>query len=147
MAASIRVSALACLLLATLAASAHAQSSPAPIIGIFTQAYGNDPLPAYIAASYVKYLESAGARVVPIFYDAPLDNLTTIFNQVNGILFPGGGADLATQNTFTIAAEHLWNLAVKANDAGDFFPLWVSFEWTGKRNASSSADERTLRHA
>ncbi len=33
-----------------------------PVIGIFTQPYGSTPLPAYIAASYVKYLESAGAN-------------------------------------------------------------------------------------
>ena len=112
-------------ILAVVMSPACAQSSPAPIIGIFTQPYGDDPLPAYIAASYVKYLESAGARVVPMFYDAPLENLTAIFKQVNGILFPGGGADLATKNTFTIAATHLWNLAMQANDAGDVFPLWV----------------------
>ncbi len=30
-----------------------------------------------------------------------------------------------SNNTFTIAARHLWNLALTANDNGDFFPLWV----------------------
>ena len=47
-----------------------------PIIGILTQPYSGETPEgmddrdnlAYIAASYVKYLESGGARVVPILY-------------------------------------------------------------------------------
>ena len=35
-----------------------------PIIGILSQEYFPSPSHSYIAASYVKYLESAGARVV-----------------------------------------------------------------------------------
>ena len=46
-----------------LAAGAQ-QLNNEPVIGIFTQPYGTTPLPAYFPASYVKYLESAGARVV-----------------------------------------------------------------------------------
>lgn len=41
-----------------------------PLIGILSQ--GGDPAPkghTYIAASYVKYVESAGARAVPILPD------------------------------------------------------------------------------
>lgn len=41
-----------------------------PIIGLLTQP--GEPAPvgqSYVAASYVKWLESAGARVVPILYD------------------------------------------------------------------------------
>jgi len=111
--------------LAILVYAATAQNlTNEPVIGILTQPYGNDPLPAYIAASYVKYLESAGARVVPVFYDAPLANLTTLFFQINGLLFPGGGADLTTNNTFTIAARHLYDLAIAANNQGDYFPIW-----------------------
>ena len=47
-----------------------------------------------ICLRQVKYLESACARVVPLHYDAPLDTLTDLFGKINGILFPGGGADL-----------------------------------------------------
>jgi gamma-glutamyl hydrolase len=41
-----------------------------PIIGILSQP--GDPAPegySYIAASYVKWVESAGARVIPIEFD------------------------------------------------------------------------------
>jgi hypothetical protein len=38
-----------------------------PIIGVLSQEHGRDIHESYIAASYVKYLESAGARVVCIY--------------------------------------------------------------------------------
>ncbi len=117
------------LLIAALAALAAAQSSPAPVIGVFTQSASDPSQPtlSYLAASYVKYLESAGARVVPLYYDGPLSTLTTQFSQINGILYPGGGADLENPNDpFVIAAKHMFDLAIQANHNGDYFPLWVS---------------------
>ena len=39
-----------------------------PIIGIYTQTYNDLPNETYIVASYVKYIEMAGAQVIPIFY-------------------------------------------------------------------------------
>jgi hypothetical protein len=44
-------------------------------------------------ASYVKYFESSGARVVPIIlgedWDITYDKLT----KLNGVVFPGGDGD------------------------------------------------------
>jgi gamma-glutamyl hydrolase len=42
-------------------------------------------------AAYVKFLEAAGARVIPILYDEPMASLINKLERVNGILFPGGG--------------------------------------------------------
>jgi hypothetical protein len=72
-------------------------ANDAPVIGILTQPYygpnssktvrhlqarylfvSSDTLvtqSTYIAASYVKYIESAGGRVVPVHFSQPLDNL------------------------------------------------------------------------
>ena len=85
-----------------------------PIIGIFTQpttsiqgTCGGNCL--YIAASYVKYIESSGGRfhlfhliiiylliflfrVVPINYYSSNDELDILFESLNGFLFPGGSA-------------------------------------------------------
>jgi len=47
-----------------------------------------------IAASYIKFIELAGGRVVPIPYDADTATLDKIFNGINGILFPGGGTEI-----------------------------------------------------
>ena len=53
MASSVLLVAAVCVVV--LVGYSAAQSSPAPVIGILTQPYNyNEPLPAYIAASYVK---------------------------------------------------------------------------------------------
>jgi gamma-glutamyl hydrolase len=83
------------------------------------------PYQTYIAASYVKFVESAGGRVVPVHYDSPTADLRKIFHQVNGLIFPGGGTSIrkVPGNQFRKASEFLYDLALKANDAGDSFPI------------------------
>jgi gamma-glutamyl hydrolase len=49
----------------------------------------------YIAASYVKYIEGAGGRVVAIPYRASHEVLQQLFSQINGLLLPGGGMEFA----------------------------------------------------
>lgn len=71
-------------------------------------------------------MESSGARVVPIQYNVGEQNLTDTFNTINGILFPGGAADLTASSKFFQSATHLYNLVVAANRAGDHFPLWTT---------------------
>lgn len=98
-----------------------------PIIGIVAypvddsseQQYGK----YYIAASYVKYIESAGGRVVPIMYDATQSELATILSQINGVLFPGGGADISVGSTLWKTAKFIVDSAITANDQGDYFPI------------------------
>lgn len=98
-----------------------------PIIGILAQENLDvDPDPhgtSYIAASYVKYIESAGARVVPIRINRTEEEYLKLFNSINGLLLPGG--DINIENSqFTRTSKIFYKLAVKANDAGDYFPLW-----------------------
>jgi len=80
----------------------------------------------YMAASYVKWLELAGARVLPLSYHASEAEVDSVFGQVNGALFMGGGAELPP------SARRLWRNAMAANAAGQHFPIWGSclgFEW------------------
>lgn len=98
-----------------------------PIIGILSldcsdNAFSNDGK-SYIAASYVKYIESAGARVVPIRIDLEKEQLEKLFNSINGVLFPGGGASLSNSG-YLKTGKIIYDLAVKACDSGDKFPLW-----------------------
>lgn len=71
-----------------------------PTIGILAQECFPDYPPeicntSYIAASYVKYIESAGARVVPVLINQEEDYYQTIFNSTNGLLIPGGSVSLS----------------------------------------------------
>jgi len=97
-----------------------------PILGILTE-----PVPesfksiglSYIVASYVKYIESAGARVVPIFHNSTSDQIESLFKSINGALFPGGSADIHGTNLHR-TAKKLVDLSRSAFDKGDYFPIF-----------------------
>jgi len=88
----------------------------------------------YIAASYVKYLEAGGARSIPIPYDAPvaIDSsndddanstssrllLDELFDRIDGLFLPGGGADLSP------AVGYMIQKAIDSNARGEYFPVW-----------------------
>jgi gamma-glutamyl hydrolase len=96
-----------------------------PILGVVTQP--NDDVKnktSYMAASYVKYLEAAGARVVPVRFDASTAELDILMKGLNGLLFPGGGSSLDLKSPFFIKAAYLFNAAIKLNDNGVYFPMW-----------------------
>lgn len=100
-----------------------------PVIGVFAQPRihsETEETEYVIAASYVKWVECAGARVLPIPWDAPEEMAREIFSQINGLLFTGGNSILP------VAARTLWTLAEQANAKGDFFPIWgtcLGFEY------------------
>ena len=112
--------------------------NPRPIIGVLTQPSKyfspTGVKQSYIASSYVKYLESAGAQVIPILYDYDEMTLKTIFNQLNGLFFPGGDASLFKTNKYGIfgneltkfskTGKFLVNLVVDSNANGNYFPLF-----------------------
>ncbi|EGG14019.1 peptidase C26 family protein [Cavenderia fasciculata] len=108
--------------------SSHAtQINNRPIIGILTQPTNGDMAnygDQYLAASYVKYVESGGARVVPILYDSPADEIKSLFQSINGVFLPGGGVDLDQSPQYTDTLRLLYQLVIQANDNQDYFPLW-----------------------
>ena len=40
----------------------------------------------------MKWLQSSGAKVIPIPYDLPEDESDILLHKINGMLFPGGDA-------------------------------------------------------
>lgn len=53
-------------------------------------------------------MESAGARVIPIPYNATNAEMDKMFNNINGLLLPGGGAAVSD------AASYIVNKAIDA---------------------------------
>ena len=49
----------------------------------------NEKAKSFLSASHVKYLESGGARVVPISCDLPFNKIEELLSQINGIYIPG----------------------------------------------------------
>lgn len=100
-----------------------------PVIGVISQPRLNsetEETEYVIAASYVKWLEAAGARVLPIPWDSTEEMASDVFHNINGLLFIGGNSILP------VAARVIWDMANQANAAGDFFPIWgtcLGFEY------------------
>ena len=108
------------------------QPTVAPIVGIVTipsdyPQYSADSW-SYFATSYVKYLESAGAQVIPIQYDLPQSNITFLLDNINGVLFTGGSAALTDLDgdftPFGAALNFIVAYVVEKNNNGTFYPLW-----------------------
>ena len=125
-------------LFCSLSTAAKYHNQYQPVIGILTQPsndlnqtiYPPDQY-QYIATSYYKWLESAGAKVIPIPYDLPEDQLYYLFSRVNGLLFPGGDASLwVNEDTWegfsnmTITGQKLLKKIIQTNRNGNYFPLW-----------------------
>lgn len=98
-----------------------------PIIGIVSHPgdgasgrLNNATNASYIAASYVKFVESAGARVIPLIYNEPPEIVRSKLNLVNGVLFTGGWAK---NGLYFEVVKGIFKEVLKKNDAGDHFPL------------------------
>ncbi|KAG7172796.1 Gamma-glutamyl hydrolase A-like [Homarus americanus] len=105
----------ALLLAALLVTDAQYSYNLRPIIGVLSQAPSDSLLSGlvdknytgFIAASYVKYLESAGARVVPVLF-----------------LFPGGGVSITNTSGYGAAGQKIYDLVKELNSKGIYVPLW-----------------------
>lgn len=104
------------------------QQNLRPIVGILTQPIDSSFDPSlgtqYMPASYVKFVESAGAQVVPVFYNSTTEELQEVFNSINGILFPGGSSDLDYTPLY-YAGKFFLDASVNAwNTNKDYFPVF-----------------------
>jgi len=118
-----------------------------PIIGVLSQWYGDGYFPnleeadnhtSFLSASYVKWIEAAGARVVPVIISVHDDDLTEYFREVfagiNGLVIPGGHTSIR-HSGYADASHAFFKMAKEANDAGDVFPIWgtcLGFEMLGQ---------------
>lgn len=78
-------------LIACLAAVSEIMAHFRPVIGIMSQELSQTfekmyapEFDSYIAASYVKFLESSGSRVVPIQIGKPKEYYEKLMSQLNG---------------------------------------------------------------
>lgn len=102
-----------------------------PIVGVLAQEMSysladkyEENYESYIAASYVKFVEGAGARVVPIWINKTRDYYASILSKLNGVLFPGGATWFNQSNGYAEAGRHIYDVALELNEQGVYFPLW-----------------------
>ena len=104
-----------------------------PIIGIWTQP--RNQTYDYMMASYVKFAEMAGARVVPLMYNDTDENLIKIVSQINGVIYPGGAVNLINKNgtltEYSRKGKVVLDKIKEMNDQGIHFPvfgIWLGME-------------------
>lgn len=127
-----------------------------PVIGIFAQPYRGDQNAEvsgsidgavigskgaamntdkqYIAASYVKWIESAGGRVVPIDYNISPKDADHLLDSLSAVVFPGGG------NYPSASSKYVMKSIVERNKNGRFFPMWgtcMGFQWISQVSPKS----------
>jgi len=119
------------LALAVLVAVALALPPQNPIIGVYTEDaedFGQKPQPqqTYIAASYIKNLEMAGAQVIPLYYHYSHAQLESLLGKLNGVYFPGGEMPIDSGNQWTSNIAFIFDYANRQNKAGNPYPIWAT---------------------
>ncbi|ELR13725.1 gammaglutamyl hydrolase, putative [Acanthamoeba castellanii str. Neff] len=145
-----------------------------PIVGVMAQPTYADPQykglgRTYLAAAYVKWLESAGARVVAVQYDLPEPQLVRLLQSINGVVFPGGELDIPGSH-YQNTSQFIYNWAIKVrfhsfssssiaiaqrtdvtsasgrpqNEAGNYFPLWGTCQGFEQMAIMASGDDSIL---
>ncbi|XP_017841143.1 gamma-glutamyl hydrolase [Drosophila busckii] len=96
---------------------------------IFEEIYGKINH-SYISCAYVKYLEAAGAHVVPIWIGRPRVYYQELLSQLNGVLLPGGAVFLDSaqapelSNDCVESARYICEIALELNEQQRYFPIW-----------------------
>ena len=109
------------------------ESHNRPIIGIVAQETSNymkvkynGTYDSYIAASYVKFVEGAGGRVVPIWIGQSNAYYKDIMGKINGVLWPGGVSSFNfTGKGYAEAASKMYKIAKEMNDKDTYFPIFA----------------------
>ena len=71
-------------------------------------------------ASYINYLESAGARTVPLIFDGDVDKELAKIDHLNGVFYCGGSG----AGDYDVFGKKVFEKVKKMNDDGNFMPIW-----------------------
>lgn len=77
---------------------------------------------SYISSAHINWLEDIGLNILPIPYTTK--NHENYFKKINGLYFPSGGAFASTQNEYYQCCKKFFQLAINANNNGNYFPIW-----------------------
>lgn len=90
-------------------------------IGVLLMQRPGKPFYAYIDSEVHRWLKSAGATVVPIPSTVTPAEAAAYFEYVHGLFLHPGWAD---QPDYADRITLFLNMAIEANKAGEYFPVW-----------------------
>ena len=70
--------------------------------------------------TYISFLESAGARVVPLIYHGNKAEELAKLPHLNGVFYAGGSAG----HEYQMFAYEVFSQVQKNNQEGTFYPQW-----------------------
>lgn len=104
-----------------------------PIIGLLTSpSEFPDIYSAQLPTAYVKWIESAGARVVVIHHEEPSHVLDYLLSSVNAVVITGDVNQLKTaeclpeDNTYLAAVKQILSKVIEDRETGSYMALWAS---------------------
>jgi gamma-glutamyl hydrolase len=77
---------------------------------------------SYISIAHIQWLKDHGMEVLAIPYTT--DNHEWYFERINGLYLPSGGVFATNSKEYYKCCKKFINLAIQANDNGDYFPIW-----------------------
>lgn len=101
-----------------------------PVIGVMTNSYHDDPEKyddCYIKQDTVKWLEAAGAEVIPIHCWSTEDDLLKLTNKINGIYLQTGTYSSEINEQPSILAKNIIRKVIELKERNKInLPLWGS---------------------
>ena len=103
---------------------------------------------SYFAASYVKFLEAGGAKVVPILSTDSAEDVSKLVLQLNGVLFTGGTEYFNSSSVYYSQVKNILDTLRQyhAENPAKSIPLWfvvcfsnVIFVYTVYRPSTTGA--------
>lgn len=76
----------------------------------------------YFGGSFVKLVEAAGGRAVPVLEDTSKDDLDRLLRKLNGFILPGGDADVSDSG-YARVSKQVINYSKKMAKKGIKFPV------------------------
>ena len=104
-----------------------------PVVGIPVQMLNqpNYPETTFIAASYVKFVEMFGGRVVPIFANQSDEYYLFLATRLSGVIFPGGESSV-NSGIYHDMTKYFYNysLNLKESQSQNFPILGICLGWS-----------------
>ena len=104
-----------------------------PLVGILALPCDSEPkychnnkTGSYIGSSYVKWLESGGARVIPIPLSMSEPDVYSLIDSLNGVLFTGGAADFTESEPYWRHVNWILDYLRKIATPVSAVPLWAT---------------------
>jgi gamma-glutamyl hydrolase len=99
-----------------------------PVIGILSHPEPENAVDiqeSYIQSNYVRWLEAAGARTVPIQPWISPQDLDLLLNKLNGVFLTGGGRDLDLTGQYEKITIQIIKKTIELKDKYNIiFPIW-----------------------